>query len=309
MKSTILCATDFAVSADEAARAALALAVRLRTSLELVHVISPVSLRFDKADAASLLKTFTEIGERRMAERVKALQHPSVQVFSRVLKTTGRQTVATALKAYVKSTRPGMVVIGTQSRGDSIIWPMGSFSESLAETLDAPVLVVHSGAGIIKWGKRQAPLRVCAGVDLSQDAVPILAVLKELREAGDCKTIVSHVEKGLIPAEGILATLDATPATLRELAKVESKLRRLIRTHVGARLHAEVEVDAKGAGSHLVELGHTERADLLVVGTHHRGFLARLFIGSVSRHVLRHSPLNVLCVPVRRGRSSSAELQ
>jgi nucleotide-binding universal stress UspA family protein len=38
-------------------------------------------------------------------------------------------------------------------------------------------------------------------------------------------------------------------------------------------------------------------ADLIVLGTHHRSGLDRLLSGSVSEHVVRHSPVPVLVVP------------
>ncbi len=38
-------------------------------------------------------------------------------------------------------------------------------------------------------------------------------------------------------------------------------------------------------------------ADLIVLGTHHRSGLDRLLTGSVSEHVVRHSPVPVLVVP------------
>jgi nucleotide-binding universal stress UspA family protein len=40
-------------------------------------------------------------------------------------------------------------------------------------------------------------------------------------------------------------------------------------------------------------------ADLIVVGTHNRSGLDRLFMGSVAEHVVRHSHIPVLVVPMR----------
>jgi len=50
----------------------------------------------------------------------------------------------------------------------------------------------------------------------------------------------------------------------------------------------------------LIEIAADEKADLIVVGTNQRRGLARL--GSVSRAVLHHAPLNIACIPI-----SSAE--
>jgi len=50
-------------------------------------------------------------------------------------------------------------------------------------------------------------------------------------------------------------------------------------------------------GPAIIEAAVAEAADLLVVGTHGRGRLERLVLGSVSDHVVRHAPCPVLIVP------------
>ncbi len=50
------------------------------------------------------------------------------------------------------------------------------------------------------------------------------------------------------------------------------------------------------AGEAIVEAAEAESADLIVVGTHGRGTVGRLFIGSVSEHVVRNAPCPVMVV-------------
>jgi nucleotide-binding universal stress UspA family protein len=300
MKSKILCATDFSPAADDAARAALALASRLRADLELVHVTGPTSERLNTLQDLGLLKSLSEIGERRMDFRIKNLQHPSVRVTRRVIEARGKTNVAATLKTLVAELQPQMVVIGTHGKGDAGFWPMGSFAETLAESLDAPVMVIHSAQGITKWGANESNLRVFAGVELSKDALPVLSILRAFRTAGDCELTACHVNHVPPPVDSMLGALDVSPASLRSLVGEEKKLRQLIRGHVGSKVQSDVEIAVLSTGTHLVDLAHTSKADLLIVGTHHRGHLARLFFGSVSRQVLRHSAVNVLCVPVTK---------
>ena len=47
-------------------------------------------------------------------------------------------------------------------------------------------------------------------------------------------------------------------------------------------------------GESIVSVAEAEAADLIVVGTHGRGPIGRLFLGSVSDHVVRHAPCPVL---------------
>ena len=50
------------------------------------------------------------------------------------------------------------------------------------------------------------------------------------------------------------------------------------------------------AGEAIVEAAAAEHADLIVVGTHQRGAVGRLFLGSVSDHVVRHARCPVMVV-------------
>ncbi len=47
----------------------------------------------------------------------------------------------------------------------------------------------------------------------------------------------------------------------------------------------------------IIELARSERADLIVMGTHGLGGYRRMFFGSVTQRVLRHAPAPVLAVP------------
>ena len=49
-------------------------------------------------------------------------------------------------------------------------------------------------------------------------------------------------------------------------------------------------------GDMIVSAAEAERADMIVVGSHGRGAVGRLFLGSVSEHVVRNAPCPVLVV-------------
>ena len=52
-------------------------------------------------------------------------------------------------------------------------------------------------------------------------------------------------------------------------------------------------------GDMIVSAAEAERADMIVVGSHGRGAVGRLFLGSVSEHVVRNAPCPVLVVRPR----------
>ncbi len=58
-------------------------------------------------------------------------------------------------------------------------------------------------------------------------------------------------------------------------------------------------------GEAIVDVATSEEVDLVVVGSHGRGSVGRILIGSVSEHVVRHAPCPVLVV---RGRPTDGYL-
>ena len=57
----------------------------------------------------------------------------------------------------------------------------------------------------------------------------------------------------------------------------------------------------------IVSAAEAEAADLIVVGTHGRGPIGRLFLGSVSQHVVRHAPCPVLVVREENPKDAKAK--
>jgi nucleotide-binding universal stress UspA family protein len=52
-------------------------------------------------------------------------------------------------------------------------------------------------------------------------------------------------------------------------------------------------------GPSIVDVATSEQVDIVIVGSHGRGSMGRLLIGSVSEHVVRHAPCPVLVVRAR----------
>ena len=98
-------------------------------------------------------------------------------------------------------------------------------------------------------------------------------------------------EYALAGADGLLAGRDAAR---RDLMTLKSSLRRA----------AEYDDDTEcqttmlegPVADCLLELAREKRVGLIVVGTHGRGGLGKLFLGSVAEKVFRHSPVPVLSV-------------
>jgi nucleotide-binding universal stress UspA family protein len=62
------------------------------------------------------------------------------------------------------------------------------------------------------------------------------------------------------------------------------------------RLQAEIRVKTGDPGGQIIAVAETEKVDLIVVGSHHKGTLRRVLGRSVSDDVAHHAPCPVLLV-------------
>jgi nucleotide-binding universal stress UspA family protein len=115
------------------------------------------------------------------------------------------------------------------------------------------------------------------------DEVTVLAVLTEM-PGDDAGGIESSTESPLEEEQDwkneTTAAQEAIRATAAEVhgAKVDTR------------------VEAGDAGPMIVWVAEQIGADVIVVGSHGRGVLKRMVVGSVSEHVVHHAPCPVLVV-------------
>jgi nucleotide-binding universal stress UspA family protein len=149
----------------------------------------------------------------------------------------------------------------------------------------------------------EQPIRtIVVGFDGTEPARRALARATDLAEALGAKLVVVAVADAPLPSVGFDAALPGeNPAQLAQEATLEIELAE--QTLTAAR---ELVGERAGGADFVSELGHPadrivavaeERAaDLVVVGTREPGFLERLFEGSVSTDVSRHTRRDVLIV-------------
>jgi len=144
--------------------------------------------------------------------------------------------------------------------------------------------------------------RILVPVDGSATSARGVAEAIKLAQDARAKLLLLHVVEEYailgIPEAGasIGPVLDALKRAGRAtLAKIERSARRL-----GARPETMLIEDFSGrVANAVVDQAKRWRADLIVMGTHGRRGLDRMFLGSDAELVARHSPVPVLLVPPR----------
>ncbi len=85
--------------------------------------------------------------------------------------------------------------------------------------------------------------------------------------------------------------------------EVQQQLSENILEHMAKKYGGKTEIthfnEYGSTGEGIIECSKSFKADLIILGTHHRTGLDRLFNGSIAEYVVRHSHIPVLVVPVK----------
>jgi len=296
---TIVCGTDFSDSAEQAARAAASIARCSNSRLELVHVLADPAA----AGIPALGAFFAPLQELLSELAAKLGREFSIQVNPTVLEGPADER----LVDFARSNKARLIVVSSLGARKQEHWRVGSVAERVLQRSDIPVLIVREAASIAEWVEGVRPLRILLGVDLGESARAALRWVETLRQIRPCDVRIMQVAwpmgeharfgvKGPIELEGLRPELHAL---------LERDLRAWTGTMAG---EGEVSFSVSACwgrtDEQLARLAQEQRADLLVVGTHQRALVARVWQGSISRGVVHRSSCNVACVPPQAASAS-----
>jgi nucleotide-binding universal stress UspA family protein len=238
--------------------------------------------------------------ERRVRELVDEVQReeslagiPGIAAVAvRALTVEGRP-VPVLLEAAESA---DLLVVGSRGRGAIRSALLGSVALHCVTHASCPVVVVHPGA------PTSQPPRVVVGVEGSAGsrAAVAAAIDEAVRSGAEVEVAASYVltdywtDLGSIVVPSVEqirndlqhATEDLVEAVLAKRA--DGSAVPTIRTHVIEGAAGEVLVD------------RAQTADLLVVGSHGRGAIRGLLLGSVALHCAMHAPGPVMVVHPQR---------
>jgi nucleotide-binding universal stress UspA family protein len=290
---SIVCGTDLSERSRPALAAAAAIASLAREPLHVVHVVTAELL---EADVRERLVAAAGVRLAREAERV------SGSVAGGVHRTVLTGHPVRELLSFAEARDATLVVVSSQGHAASPLFRLGGTSERIAVESPLPVLVVRDAAPFEGWARGDRPLRVLVGVDFTISSLSAVRWVRKLRRTGPCDVVFGHLYDGVDVLRrygrgGIPSLVEPDPGVERLLARDVAAVVGDVggAGQVAFRMHLALGRFA----DHLVELGEAERADVVVVGTHHRSGPARLW--SVSSGVLHLAGMSVATVPTSPG--------
>ena len=274
----IVIAADASTSARHAAARAVSLAGRWGAELTLVHVYEAVP------DESPSILTATLVDEKNRLASVQAMNALTKAIGEPELRTVvqaGRDIPGTVCEVAARE-GADLVVVGTIGRTGVARFFMGSVAENVVRRASCPVWVERTPGPLVRDVER---LVVCT--DLSAMSEAGVALASEL--ASSLGVAIELVHALEAPYRAL------SPETQRELTKERKvQLTRLAAKYFEGMAPRVTIVE----GANVVDaiIGHVARTstELLVLATHGRTGLSRVFMGSIAERVTRFAPCSVL---------------
>lgn len=179
-----------------------------------------------------------------------------------------------------------VIVLGGKHHSVLGRWLGGSTSLNVARITEVPLLVTAGPGRMIR--------RVLAAVDVSSAAAPTLAVAQRYA------SLFGAQLRALSVVEPLPVIPEVTPPY--DVSQYYALCEELLQREVWPLLRASgAETVVRYGTTVETILGETAEwnADLLVVGSHGKGWAERILLGSVTERLLNHLPTSLLVVPTR----------
>jgi nucleotide-binding universal stress UspA family protein len=284
----IVCGTDLSAGAVAAATAAACLAARQQQPLYLVHAQAP---------ALAEQRDLTQRAERQLQEHAQALAKLGAQV--EVVLRAG--TPDSVLVQSAVDLHASLVVVGAEGQQEASGRRIGVHSERVAQRCGVPVLVVRDAAPFRAWAEpkqHDRALKIVLGAEPSFGSEHAVRKLAELCTFGRCDVTAVRLfwppnEFQRLGFSGARSYVEIDPRVTQVLA---AEVRDLLPSDSDYKLRVEPHLG--NLGERLAAIATEERADLIVVGSHDRNVMERIWEGSTSHATLHNAHTSVLCVPV-----------
>ncbi|MBI4419882.1 MAG: universal stress protein [Gemmatimonadetes bacterium] len=192
---------------------------------------------------------------------------------------------AAVLDEAVEELDAELVVLGGKHHSALGRWIGGSTAHHMVRRTDVPILVNGPGDGRIR--------RVLAAVDVSSAARPTLYAAERLARLFGSDLRALHVVEPAPLLPELPIGLNDEDVVRRAEEELERSVWPLIDSSAAERL-----VRRGPAAETIAGVARSWEADVVVVGSHGRGWVDRILIGSVTERLLNLLPSSLLVVPI-----------
>ncbi len=140
--------------------------------------------------------------------------------------------------------------------------------------------------------------RILAPSDFSDHSLPPVRYAAELADKFGAELVLLHVvqDLALVLPDAVMPTAVASPDVGAMMDAAKDGLTALVDRLGLARLNPRTEVRVGSPAGEITAAAADLKSDLICIGTHGRGGLAHMLLGSVAEKIIRHAPCPVLTV-------------
>ena len=282
--SRILVGIDDSDASNEAVAFATRLAREHGGQLILCHSVDWLPVITEMVSSGAIIDTTPIVddlkreGEALLDRAMDAAKHNGVEAQRRALEGDPERRIL-ELAADAKCS---LIVMGTHGRHGLERLFVGSTTEAVLHESAIPVLTVRVGAKRAE-DTRRCFERIVVGIDESEPSDAAVQTVLEL-PSEDRRQVFFY---------SVAGTRDD------EREQAQRVVGKAIALANARGISAKGSVIDGSPDEALIAAAQQQAADLIVLGSHGRRGLQRLFLGSVAEHVVRNAPLPVLVVRTR----------
>ncbi len=282
----ILVPYDFTPHAENAALYALQIAAKMKADVQLLNIyFDPGVVPFSQLESLGFTISFDDIGlkaEQETAEKLKA--------FSEKLKTNLRQhrirgvnvfydlvkgNTVSAILAYIKIYKPGLVVMGTRGSELEGFRSFSSITSKIIKKANIPVLAVPKD---FPAGNFTSPKKVLYATDLDSSDFWALSKLASFVKPFDSDIFCVHVSEEIEKEEEVYMHKVKTFITdTLGIGKLECGLLECLDPQLG-----------------LEDFIKEKNIDLVAMTTRHQSLIHRFYTPSITKKILFQTTIPLL---------------
>lgn len=280
----IVVGVDASPAAARAGAFGCELAEFTHTSCYLIHAAETLASGVSESDVEALY------ARKRDAIQHALWGHVPGRALERLSIRHGRAAVA--VRQAAAEVEAGLIVLGGKRHTTVGEWAGRSTAMHLLRTTEVPVLLATTA---------QLPRRVLVALDQSAATGLTLEIAEQYAtQLGAQLKVVSVIEP--LPTIGEVPPLDPEPYYQASQTLIEKHVWPMI-TAPGA-----AKVISYGlASSTISREAKAWDADLIVMGSHGKGWFERVLVGSVTERLVHELPTSLLIVPVYQALATGAE--
>jgi nucleotide-binding universal stress UspA family protein len=282
---SIVAGVDASEAGVAAATLACDLASRAHAECRLVHATADVS----KIPASLPPKMDVDLLTRRLTaaatQEIESLLADEVPGYALDELEVRLGKPGSVIPDVVRERRADLVVLGGKHHLGPTRWFGGSTAHHLIRTMNTPMLVAHRAKPVIE--------RVLVPADISPAADIIIPLGRWVADLLGARLSILHVVEAIPYTAEFPSLVDHTQFTQWS----EERFKGIVERHISPE-NAQI-ISREGATDEvIVREVENLNADLVILGSHGKGWVDRLLVGSTTFRLLNRLPTSLLVVPV-----------